>query len=50
MCFVLICRMLFVFFCKLQKKESFVKQFMKQLSKEIARNNEHYKPQLMKQG
>jgi len=53
--FVLIC--LFVesclAFCKLfvtilQKKETFVKEFMKHLSKEIARNNEHYKSQMMK--
>jgi len=34
--------------CTFQKKESFVKQFMKQLSKEIARNNENYKSQMMK--
>jgi len=32
----------------LQKKETFVKQFMKQLSRDIARNNDHYKPHMIK--
>lgn len=33
---------------QLEKKETFVKQFMKQLCKEIAKNNEYYKSQMMK--
>jgi len=37
-----------LFVTVLQKKEMFVKQFMKQLSREIAKNNDYYKPHMIK--